>query len=76
MSTCWGNVPGVDSFQGLWERSSEKVLFGVPVRVASLEDLIAMKRAAGRAKDQPHLLELERLRSLAAEEKPLKPEEE
>jgi predicted nucleotidyltransferase len=71
-----GNVPGVDSFQGLWERSSEKVLFGVPVRVASLEDLIAMKRAAGRAKDQPHLLELERLRSLAAEEKPLKPEEE
>ena len=42
----------------------------MPVRVASLDDLIAMKRAAGRVKDQPHLLELERLRSLDAEGKP------
>jgi predicted nucleotidyltransferase len=67
-----GSVPGVDSFQGLWERSSEMELFGVPVRVASLNDLIVMKRAAGRVKDQLHLLELERLRRVLAESKPPK----
>jgi hypothetical protein len=35
-----------------------------------------MKRAAGRPKDQPHLMELERLRSLVAEERLPKPEGE
>jgi hypothetical protein len=59
-----GDAAGVGSFDRLWERSKEVELFGVPVRVASIDDLIAMKRAAGRPKDQPHLLELERLRSL------------
>jgi predicted nucleotidyltransferase len=59
-----GEVSGVDSFEGLWERALETELFGVRVRIASIGDLIAMKRAAGRAKDQAHLLELERLRRL------------
>jgi predicted nucleotidyltransferase len=58
------DITGVDSFQGLWERSVEMELFGVPVRVASLEDLIRMKRAANRPKDQTHLFELEALRRL------------
>lgn len=40
---------------------------GLPVHVASLEDLIAMKQAAGRVKDQGHLLELEALRNLVHE---------
>lgn len=59
-----GDAAGVESFEALWQRAVEMELFGVRVRVASLEDLIAMKRAAGRVKDQPHLLELERLRRL------------
>lgn len=65
-----GHAAGVDSFEGLWQRGREVTLFGVSLRVASLDDLIAMKRAAGRAKDQAHLMELERLRALLAEEKP------
>lgn len=49
---------GVDNFEGLWERASVMEIFGIMVRVASLEDLISMKRAANRPKDQLHLLEL------------------
>jgi predicted nucleotidyltransferase len=64
-----GDVAGAGPFEALWERATEMELFGVPVRVASLDDLIAMKRAAGRVKDQPHLVELERLRSLVKSDK-------
>jgi len=49
---------GIDNFEGLWERASVMEIFGTAVRVASVEDLIAMKRAANRPKDQLHLLEL------------------
>lgn len=69
-----GDVAGVSSFEELWERSQEMELFGIPVRVASLDDLIAMKRAAGRPKDQAHLMELERLRSLLQENQREEPE--
>jgi predicted nucleotidyltransferase len=64
-----GDIAGADSFEAAWERAVEVELFGVPVRVVSLDDLIAMKRGAGRSKDQLHLLELERLRSLLSEGK-------
>ena len=63
-----GSVPGAGSFQAIWERSREMELLGVPMRVAALDDLIAMKRAAGRTKDQVHLLELEGLRALLQED--------
>jgi predicted nucleotidyltransferase len=39
-----------------------------PVRVLSLPQLIAAKRAAGRPKDREHLIELEALRELRASE--------
>jgi len=59
---------GVDSFEGLWERSNEMEIFGKSVHVASLDDLIAMKRAAGRPKDKQHILELEDLQQYLLDE--------
>lgn len=62
-----GAVAGVDSFDGLYERSIEMDMYGYRVRVASLPDLIAMKRAADRDKDRAHLPELEALARLKRE---------
>lgn len=45
-------VPGVESYEQLRRDSTRKLLAGVPVMVASLNHLIAMKRASGRRKDQ------------------------
>jgi predicted nucleotidyltransferase len=38
-------------FEELWSRSREFDLMGTPVRVASIQDLIRMKQATGRAQD-------------------------
>src|SRR5579859_5238017 len=51
-----GDAAGVDSFEGLWDRAAEMEVFGMLVRVASIEDLLAMKRAANRPKDQSHIM--------------------
>lgn len=59
---------GIDSFEGLWERATIMEIDGTPVRIASLDDLIAMKRAANRPKDQAHLMELEALKRLQESE--------
>jgi hypothetical protein len=59
-----GDVPGVDSFESLLSRSVVMDLGGFEVRVASLDDLIAMKKAAGRIKDQIHIIELQALKKL------------
>jgi predicted nucleotidyltransferase len=61
---------GIASFDGLWERSNTMEIHVLSVHVASLDDLIAMKRAAGRIKDQGHILELEALRKLIQENPP------
>ncbi|WP_395144625.1 hypothetical protein [Armatimonas sp.] len=58
---------GADSFEGLWERSLEMSLGEFTVQVASIDDLIAMKRAANRPKDQAHLYELLALKKLLEE---------
>jgi hypothetical protein len=47
--------------------TTERIGEGLSVRVASVEDLIRMKRASGRTKDQLHLPELEALRDEIAE---------
>lgn len=51
-------------FEKLRSRSIVAEIFGMEVRVASLEDLMAMKRAAGRPKDR---IELEILGALREE---------
>ena len=63
-----GEPDGVASFEDLWNGATLIDRQGVQVRVASVEALIAMKRAASRPKDYGHLLELERLRKVNAGE--------
>lgn len=45
------NLPGADDYEKVRERAVMADIFGAPVAVVGLEDLIAMKRAAGRARD-------------------------
>jgi hypothetical protein len=46
------DVAGVRSFEEVVAGSETKEFWGLPVRVASLDHLIAMKRAANRPKDR------------------------
>jgi hypothetical protein len=64
-----GYTEGVP-FDGLWQRSKEVTMYGYPVHVASLEDLITMKTAANRDKDRSHILELKEIQKLQAETGP------
>jgi predicted nucleotidyltransferase len=57
------NLPGVDAFEALWKRSQEIEVVGVLVRVACIDDLIAMERVAGHPLAMLRLSELERLRA-------------
>lgn len=54
-------VKGVD-FQTVWKHKVESEIGSTKVFFAGLEDLIAMKKAAGRAKDKEDLAVLERLK--------------
>lgn len=57
-----GEVTGLGNYDDIALRSLEVELYGHPVKLLSLEDLIRSKAAAGRAKD---LVDLEALRALS-----------
>ena len=59
-----GDIPGIELFEGLWLRDAVKEIYELAVYVASVADLLAMKRAANRPKDQAHILELLELQKL------------
>jgi len=48
-------------FDELWEDIEIVDVAGVPVRVASVQHLVAMKRETGRAQDLADIVALERL---------------
>lgn len=54
-------VTGVE-FDNVWSSRVQTSIKGIPVWLPSLEDLIVMKKAAGRQKDLEDLRYLERLR--------------
>jgi predicted nucleotidyltransferase len=58
---------GAPRYTELRDRALEVAVAGVTVRVASVEDLVAMKRAAGRPKDLRAVEELEAIARLGRE---------
>ena len=57
---------GSGGYARLRANAIEAEVAGTPVRIAGLEDLIAMKKAAGRPKDRIYVEELEAIRRLRA----------
>jgi hypothetical protein len=52
-----GDVAGIRSYEELRTNSGQREVWGFTVRIASIDDLIAMKRAANRPKDRNMLEE-------------------
>src|SRR5206468_2938302 len=59
---CMGTPAGTNGFEDLDARATDEDIDGLVVRVASLDDLIRMKQAAGRPKDREHEIWLRALR--------------
>ncbi len=56
---------GSKGYEQLRAGSIEAIVGGIAVRVAGLDDLIRMKKAAGRPKDRSYVEELEAIKRLA-----------
>jgi hypothetical protein len=54
-------------FDSLWSQSTPVDLPGASLRIASIDHLILMKRAAGRAQDLIDIEKLEKLKQILAE---------
>ena len=63
-----GKVAGVGNYEVAFKSSEIKELFGLPIRILSIDALIEAKRAAGRTKDLLVLPELEALREALSDE--------
>jgi hypothetical protein len=59
-----GEVSGLGGYEQVLAQSEARPLYGLTIRVLSLDGLLTAKRAAGRVKDRLHLLELEELKKL------------
>jgi predicted nucleotidyltransferase len=57
-------APGAPKYESLRRRASRVDIGGFHVLISSIEDLIAMKRAAGRDKDWGDVAELQTIRRL------------
>ncbi|MBI5500741.1 MAG: hypothetical protein HY907_10905 [Deltaproteobacteria bacterium] len=57
--------PAAFEFTAAWSRHETVEIAGVPVHFVALDDLLAMKRAAGRPKDLGDIEALEELRRIA-----------
>ena len=55
-------VAGVE-FDEVWDGSVQSTINGIPVRLPALDDLIRMKKAAGRPKDLEDLKYLEAIKA-------------
>jgi predicted nucleotidyltransferase len=53
-----GDAAGMRKYEAMLADSKMETVWGVPVRVVSIDDLIRMKRAAGRPKDKSMAEEL------------------
>jgi predicted nucleotidyltransferase len=60
-----GTIHGIRSFEGVRDRASVVEIDGIPIMVASLDDIIESKRAADRPRDRAVLDILERSREEA-----------
>jgi predicted nucleotidyltransferase len=57
-------IHGIRSFEGVRDRAVQRTIGGLPILVASLDDIIASKKAAGRERDLAVLPVLERTRRM------------